>query len=146
MAEGAIIAGAGLQAYGQYEASRQQAEASRAEATMRRQQSKEILERLQLQEQSLEQTARTAIASQEGAFARGGVALGEGVTLVAMEDTNAKINMEIENARRDAFFRSKQLEQSAKFEEKAAGQFETAGMISAGATLLGAAGRTQSKR
>jgi hypothetical protein len=60
-----------------------------------------------------------------------------------MEDTNAKINMEIENARRDAYFHSKQLNQSAAFEEKAAGQFMTAGTIAAGATLLGAAGRTQ---
>jgi hypothetical protein len=139
MAEGAIIAGAGLQAYGQYESARQQAEAARMEARMKRQQSKEILERLVLQEQSLEQTARATIAAQEGAFAKGGVALGEGMTLIAMEDTNAKINQEIDNLRRDAKFRSTQLLQGAKFEEEAAGQIMQAGTISAGATLLGAA-------
>lgn len=141
--EGAIVAGAGLQAYGQYESARQQAEASRVEARMRRAQAAEILERAKMAELSLEQTGREVVASQASAFAKGGVALGTGMTLVAMEDTNMKIQMEIENSNRDAFFRANQLIQGAAFEEKAAGQFMKAGAIQAGATLLGAAARTQ---
>jgi hypothetical protein len=141
--EGAIIAGAGLQAYGQYEAARQQAEASKQEAKMRRAQAKEIMERAALNEKNLEQTGREVVASQMSAFAKGGVALGSGMTLVAMEDTNLKIQMEIENSNRDAFFRADQLRKGASFEQRAAGQFMTAGGIMAGATLLGAAARSQ---
>lgn len=145
VAAAAAIAGAGLQAYGQYKSAQDQAWAARQQAKLKRAQANEIRERLALETKQIARKGENVKANQALAFAKGGVALGAGAPLIAMEDTNSKIADEIEFTRRDALFRATQIEQGAKYEEKAAGQYQTAGNIGAAGTLLGAAGRLYNK-
>ncbi len=130
------VVGAGVSAYGQYQAGQDQAWAAKQQAKIKRQQAGEIRERLALQTAQLEQEGRSTTAAQTSAFAKGGVQLGTGVTLIAMEDTNAKIAQEIEFTQRDAMFRIGQMESGARYDEIAGQQYKKAATISAGGTLL----------
>jgi hypothetical protein len=136
----AIFAGAGLKAYGQYQSAQSQAWAARQNAKMKETQAREMLERMGIQEDRMKQQGEEFKSKQAGDFARGGVQLGTGATLVTMEDTNFKIAQGIDDMRRDTVFRVNQLQQGASFEYKQAGETADAGAILAGGSLLEGAG------
>lgn len=136
-AEVAVMAvGAGISAYAQYEQGRQRAWAARQDAKLRRIQAKEMRERMYLEELNLKQQGEEFKASQTAAYAAGGVELGTGATLIALEDTNAKIAKKITDMKRDTLFRANQVEQGANISMTQAGQYEQAGTLGAAGTLL----------
>jgi len=138
-AEVAVLAiGAGVSAYAQYEQGRQQARAARQEAAFKRAQAREMRERMRLEEINLKQQGEEFKAQQTAAYAAGGVELGTGATLIALEDTNSKIAKQITDMKRDTLFRANQLEKGAAFTASQAGQYEQAGTLSAAGTLLSA--------
>jgi 4-diphosphocytidyl-2C-methyl-D-erythritol kinase len=134
------IVGAGMQAYSQYQSSQQQAENARIQAKMQRQQAKQLLELHELQKIDLKEQGEVFKSQQMAAFAAGGVAVGTGSTLSAMEDTNRKIIKEIEYNRRETMFKVGQIKMGADLDMAQANDMETAGKIQVGSTLLTSAG------
>jgi hypothetical protein len=138
-AEVAVLAvGAGLSAYSQYEQGRQQAEAAKQDAKMKRAQAREMRERMYLEEINLKQQGEEFKAQQTAAFAAGGVELGTGATLIALEDTNSKIAKQITDMKRDTLFRVNQLEKGASISMQQSSQYAQAGTLSAAGSLLSA--------
>lgn len=136
-AEVAVLAvGAGVSAYAEYEQGRQQAAAAREEAKLKRAQAREMRERMVVEEANIKQQGEEFKAQQTAAFAAGGVELGTGATLIALEDTNSKIAKKITEMKRDTLFRANQLERGASFAQTQATQYEQAGMLSAAGSLL----------
>ena len=136
-AEVAVLAvGTGIQAYSQYQQGRQQAEAAKQQAKFKRAQAREMLERMAIEEKNLNEQGAEFKAKQTSAYAAGGVAIGTGATLLALEDTNAKIYQKIYEMKRDTQFRSAQLMKGADVSMQEAEQMKTAGKMGAVGTLL----------
>lgn len=137
----AIMAlGAGMQAYGQYKSSQDAAWAARQNAKLKRAQAQELLEKMKIQEQRIHAQGEEFKAKQLNEFASGGVQLGAGATLVALEDTNMKISQQASDMKRDSIFKANQIMMGADIEEVQADNTETAGKVAAFGTLLGGAG------
>lgn len=136
----AIMAlGAGMQAYGQYQSSQNAAWAARQNAKLKRAQAKELLEKMKIQEERINTQGEDFKAKQINDFAAGGVQLGTGATLVALEDTNMKINQQVDDMKRDSIFKANQIMMGAKYEDMQANDTATAGKVAAFGTLLGGA-------
>jgi hypothetical protein len=136
VAAGAAVIGTGLQAYGQYQAAQAQARAAKQNAKLKASQAKEMIERMRIEELNIAAQGEEFKAAQTATFAKSGVELGTGATLIAMEDTNFKIGKQIETMKRDTMFRANQLIKGAGFEMAQARDSATAGAITAGGTLL----------
>lgn len=136
VAAAAAVVGTGIQAYGQYQSAQAQARAARQNAKLKRSQANEMVERLRIEELNLQEQGEEVKAAQTTGYAKGGVQLGTGVTLLALEDTNYKISKKIETMKRDTMFRANQLIQGAGFEMDQARDTSLAGAITAGGTLL----------
>ena len=136
-AETAVLAaGTGIQAYSKYQEGRIRAEASKQEAKIKRAQAAEMLERLAIEEVNLAKQGEEFKGKQLGAYAAGGVALGTGATLIALEDTTAKIAQKISETRRDTIFRANQLMRGADIALTEGEQFKTVGSLGAAGSLL----------
>lgn len=136
-AETAVLAvGAGVSAYANYAKGQQQAEAARQDAKLKRAQAKEMLDRMYLEEINLKQQGEEFKAKQTASYAAGGVELGTGATLLALEDTNSKIAKQITDMKRDTVFRANQLEKGASISMRESGQYAQAGMLGAAGSLL----------
>ncbi len=131
-----LAAGTGISAYSQYQQGRIRAEAAKQDAKNKRAQASEMLERLAIEEVNLKEQGEEFKGKQLGAYAAGGVALGTGATLIALEDTNAKINEKITEVRRDTIFRANQLMRGADLAMSESAQFKEAGTIGAAGSLL----------
>lgn len=128
--------GVGMQAYSMYEQGRQRSEAAKQDAKFKRAQATEMLERLAIEEVNLKQQGEEFKAKQTTGFAGSGVALGAGATLLALEDTQAKITQKIQDVRRDTTFRANQLMQGYSAEMSASSSYQQAGSIGAAGSLL----------
>jgi hypothetical protein len=138
-AEVAVLAiGAGVSAYANYEQGRQQARAAKQDAKLKRAQAQEMRERMAIEEVNIKEQGEEFKAQQTAAFAAGGVALGTGATLLALEDTNSKIAKRITDMKRDTLFRANQLEKGASISMSQAGQYQQAGYLGAAGSLLSA--------
>jgi hypothetical protein len=136
-AEVAVMAvGAGVSAYANYEQGRQRAWAARQDAKLKRAQAQEMRERMAIEEVNIQEQGEGFKAQQTAAYAAGGVELGTGATLLALEDTNAKIAKRITDMKRDTLFRANQLEKGASISMTQAGQYEQAGALAAAGSLL----------
>lgn len=142
MAVGAAVAvvGMGMQAYSQYKEGQAQAAAANLSAKMKRAQSKEMLEKMRIQEGRLEKQGEEFKGQQLTDYASRGVALGTGATLVALEDTNMKIATSIEDMKRDSLFKINQINQGVDITLQEGRDAATAGAIRSGSTLLQGAG------
>lgn len=137
----AVIAlGAGMQAYGQYKSSQDAAWAARQNAKLKKAQAAELLAKMKIQEERIKTQGEDFKAKQINEFASGGVQLGAGATLVALEDTNMKISQQVDDMKRDSLFKANQIMMGASFEEKQADDTESAGKLAAFGSLLGGAG------
>lgn len=136
VAAGAALVGTGVQAYGQYQSAQAQARAARAQAKLKRAQADEMLERMRIEELNMQQQGEEFKAAQTASFAKGGVELGTGATLIAMEDTNFKIGKQITAMKRDTIFKANQLRQGASYDIALGRDTATAGAITAAGTLL----------
>lgn len=132
----AIFAGAGLKAYGQYQAGQAQARAAKLQAKMKQAQASEMLDRMVIQEDRMNKQGQAYKADQLNDYSSHGVEIGTGSTLLALEDTNMKISQGIDDMRRDTIFRANQIIQGASYESQQGRDATTAGAISAGGSLL----------
>lgn len=135
-----IALGAGVQAYGQYQSAQNAAWAARQNAKMKRAQATELLEKMKIQEERIHNQGEDFKSKQINEFAAGGVQLGIGATLVALEDTNMKINQQVDDMKRDSMFKANQIMLGAKYEDKQASDTATAGQVAAFGSLLSGAG------
>ena len=131
-----MAAGVGIQAYSQYQQGQARASAARQEAKFKRAQAKEMLDRMAIEEVNLKQQGEAFKAEQTAGYAAGGVALGTGATLLAVEDTNAKMSKKITDMKRDTTFRANQLMMGANVSQQEASAFAQAGALGAAGTLL----------
>lgn len=146
-AEVAVLAvGAGVSAYSQYQQGKQQAEAAKQQAKFKRAQAKEMLDRMVIEEKNIAMQGEEFKASQMGAYASGGVALGTGATLLALEDTNAKIFQKINEMKRDTTFRAGQLMKGADVSMQESSQYSQAGTLGAVGTLLSGGAKAYSAK
>lgn len=136
----AFVVGVGLQAYSAWSGGQAQAKAAKQQARLKEAQANEMLSRMAVQETRLKSQGDAFAAQQMTSFAKGGVAVGSGATLVAMEDTHYKIATEISDMKRDTIFRANQIRLGASFDLEQGQQASRAGAILAGATLLEGAG------
>lgn len=136
VAAGAAVVGAGLQAYGMYASAQAQARAGRENAKLKKAQATEMLEKMRIEELNIHEQGEEFKANQTATYAKSGVELGTGATLIAMEDTNFKIGKQIQTMKRDTIFRANQLIAGAGYDMAQARDTATAGAISAGGTLL----------
>jgi hypothetical protein len=139
---GMIALGAGMQAYGTYMASKSAAEAARQQAKLKKAQIDELLSKMSIQENRIDLQGEAFKAKQITDYAAGGVQLGTGATLIALEDTNMKINQQTEDMKRDTMFKVNQLKLGAKLDLQQASDTSRAGMISSIATLATGAAET----
>ncbi len=142
MAVGAAVAviGIGMQAYGQYKEGQAQAAAARQSADMKKAQSREMLEKMKIQSERMNTQGEEFKGQQLTDYASRGVALGTGATLVALEDTNMKISMGIEDMKRDSLFKINQINQGVAITLSEGRDAANAGAIRSGSTLLQGAG------
>lgn len=135
--ETAVMAvGVGVSAYSQYQQGKQQAEAAKQQAKFKRAQAREMLDRMVIEEKNIAMQGEEFKASQMGAYAAGGIELGTGATLLALEDTNAKIFQKISEMKRDTTFRAGQLMKGADVAMQESSQYSQAGTLGAVGTLL----------
>lgn len=132
----AMFAGAGLQAYGQYQSGQASAAAASVQARIKNIEANEMVQRLHIQQGRLLNEGEGFKSQQNLGYAHGGVQLGSGATLVAMEDTNMKITQQLDDLKRDTIFKANQLRMGAGFEETQGSNYATAGAINAGGSLL----------
>ena len=130
------LVGGGLQAYSQYNQSRQQSENAKQQAKMQYRQIRQLEELGALQQKSIRESGEVFKSEQMAGFAKGGVALGTGSTLSALEDTNSKIQEEMEYNKRENVFKINQIKMGADMDMQQADDFRRAGSIAAGSTLL----------
>lgn len=136
-----VIAGAGmaLSAYGQIEGGEQRAAAARDEAANKRLQAEETLRRAQVKSEFMQKQGDQLLGSQASAYGHAGVEL-SGSALLTMEDTASSIRQEIEESQKEAAFRARQLQAGANFDDNNASDYQNAGYIGAGGTILTGAG------
>lgn len=139
------LVGAGVQAYGQYQSARSSAEAAKQNAKLQKAQAQQMLEKMKIEESRMQSQGAEFAAKQINSYGAGGVQIGTGASLLAMEDTNMKINQGINDMRRDTLFRVNQINVSSKFGLQQANEAKTAGAISAGSSLLEGAGTYYNK-
>jgi hypothetical protein len=135
-----LVAGVGIQAYSQYQEGQARAKAARQQAKLNKAQAREMLDRMVIEEKNILQQGEEFKASQTAAYAAGGVELGTGATLLALEDTNSKIAKKIVDMKRDVNFRASQIQKGASYDMSLASSYETAGTLGAAGTLLAGAG------
>lgn len=102
MAEAAAVAGVaglGLQLFGMNEEAKARKSANRKNAAIRRAQIKDLEERFDINSLAIRREGQKVINMQTGSFAKGGVKLGTGSTLIAMESTRQAVNEQIKNER-----------------------------------------------
>jgi hypothetical protein len=131
-----LMAGAGLQAFGQYQAGQAQARAAKQQAKLKKAQAKEMLERMYIEETRLHEKGEAFKADQTTQYAASGVALGTGATLVAMEDTNMKITQSVQDMRRDTLYKVEQIKLGASYDLQQGRNASTSGSILAAGSIL----------
>lgn len=133
-------AGGVLSAYGKLKASKLEADALVAEADAKREQAKELLLRAK------ENAAATALegtviqGEQQVAFAKSGVALGEGTPLSVLEETFTQVTNQIARDLDDANYKAMTLQNSASVDEATAKKVKKAGKIQAATSIFQTAG------
>jgi hypothetical protein len=131
-----LVAGAGIQAYGAWAGGQAAAKAARQQAKIKKAQIEELIERMKIQEGRFKEQADSFQAQQIVEFAASGAQIGTGATLVALEDTNMKINQQIDDMKRDTLFKVNQLKMGASVDMQEGNNAATAGAISGFGNLL----------
>jgi hypothetical protein len=131
-----ILAGAGMQAFGQFQSGQASAKAARQQAKLKQAQAQEMLNRMAIQEGRIRDQGEAFKGQQLTEFGSSGIQLGTGSTLIAMEDANLKINQQVEDMKRDTIFRANQLMIGADYEIQQGRDSISAGAVMAGGSLL----------
>ena len=147
MAEGAIAATA-VSTIVQFQSAAEQAKAQvkalEAEAETKRLESLELLERFNINAESLKKDVRVHEGEQVALLAKSGVAVGSGSSLSIMVDNAKKLQRELDNREREAQFKVDQLNRGADIDIELAGDVRKAGRLRRIGIILGGVGNTAS--
>ena len=139
----ATLIGTGLKIIGQRKASDAEEAAARKEAELKRQQAFNILERFEMNEKAARRKGESFKQSQIGAFASSGAAVGEGSSLLALEQTNRTLQRAIDLEKFEAEAQANALLTGADFQDvfaegiKSSKDFESLGLFFSGAARAG---------
>lgn len=139
MAEAAAatgIVGLGLQLFGVSEETKARKKASRANAAIRREQIKDLRERFEINTKAIRKEGKKVTDMQVGAFAKGGVDVSFGSSLIAMEETMKSVNENIKNERFELRRRITNLGTEAAMYDAQSASISRAGQIGFMATAL----------
>ena len=100
MAVGAFVAatviGTTITLIGNRKAAEAQDRAARGEANLKAQQAEDLFQRFEINRRSIIREGQQVAGAQKAGFAKGGVSVGEGSTLLALEDTNRAVSEAID--------------------------------------------------
>ena len=130
------IVGAGVQMYGQRKAAKAQEEAAAAQAAAKRLQAQDMLERFAINTSILERQCEMFKQNQLAAFASGGVDIGTGTPLVAMEQTNSAIQQQIAVDKMEVDSKVSALRAGADVDERLGGDIRKASQFQQVGTFL----------
>ena len=122
----AVVASTVVQIDASRKAAKARARALRARADGKRQQAEELLKRNEFNIEQQEMAAEEFKGSQIVGFAKAGVALGTGVTLAALEDTQTRLDRAIQISREEAEFKANQLLAGADIDTRLASDVRSA--------------------
>jgi len=148
MATGAAIgitaAATGFQIIEAKKASKAQERAANLKAAHKRVQAAELMKRSEFNIGQLKKDAKDFQSQQQLAFAKGGIALGTGASLEAMQDTTDRLFDEIDIQRREAKFKFDQLMAGADIDTQLGGDIASAGRTQRVGIFLQGASRVAS--
>lgn len=112
---------------GAKKAAKAQERAANLKAAHKRVQAAELMKRSEFNIEQLRKDAKDFQSSQQLAFAKGGIALGTGASLEAMQDTTDRLFDEIDIQRREAKFKFDQLMAGADIDTQLGGDIRSVG-------------------
>ena len=122
----AAVAGVGINILGQNAQAKAQERAALAQAEAKRLQAFEVLRRSEFNIDELEAEAKRFRGQQTAAFAKSGVDVGSGASLVQLEQLNRDLVEQVAVQREEADFKAKQLFAGADIDTKLSGDIRTA--------------------
>ncbi len=134
------VAGTAISVIGQRKAAKAQARAARENAQQKRLQALELLDRFEINSQSLLVEAELTKGKQKVSFAGKGIDISAGSALSTIEETNAVVAKQIMLDRREAEFKAAQLRRGADIDVTLAGDIRRAQRLRTVGTFLSGAG------
>jgi len=138
---GIVVAGTAAQMIAARKAAKAEERALRAKADAKRIQATELLKRSEFNIKELELEAEEFKAAQTTSFAKAGVALGTGVSLSALEDTQARLTKAVNQSRKEAQFKAGQLRAGADIDSRLASDSRSVSRRERAGIFLGGAGK-----
>lgn len=140
VAVGALIVGTALNVYGQQKAAEAQAGAARADAANKAALAQEVMDRANVNAETMMREGRNMAGNQASQYAAGNVDVGSGTPLLAMENTLAETRRKINNMETEARFRAQQYLISGAAEKDLADQTMQAGYFRMAGSLISTGG------
>lgn len=135
----AAVAGTALTIAGQRKAAKNEARAARENASQKRLQALELLDRFEINSQSLLLEGELVKGKQRVSFAGKGIEVGAGSALSTIEETNSIVARQLLLDRKEAEFKAGQLRKGADIDVRLAGDIKSARKLqNIGAFLSGA--------
>ena len=140
------IVGTAVSMYSSKKESRAKQEAAEANAEAKRIQADELMDRFFINKDLLTLEAQSFQGSQIAAFAKGGVELGTGTALVALENTNRKLQRRNEIDRQEAEFKASQLRMGADIDTRLGSDIRSAEKFNQTSIFLNGVSNTSKAR
>lgn len=136
---GAQMLGSGIQAYGQFEASRQNAKALDYNASMMQIQAADAMQRATVDVADLRKQTDELQSAQTASYAAQGVDVSKGAPVALAEDTDARANEDARRIWRNATYQAWGLQMDASKTREEAARTKKGGRYAAMSTLFGGA-------
>ena len=136
---GAQVLGSGMQAYGQWEASKQNAKALDYNASMMQIQAADAMQRAAVDVADLRKQTDELQSAQTASYAAQGVDVSKGVPVALAEDTDARANEDARRIWRNATYQAWGLQMDASKTRQDAARTKKGGRYAAASTLFGGA-------
>lgn len=140
-AAAAVVVGTAISIKAKKKEAEAQARAARKNAQAKREQALELLDRLEVNNQSLLLEGELLKGKQETDFASRGIDVGVGSALSTIEETNSLVSRQLLIDRREADFKVKQLRSGADADVRLAGDVKSAARLAQTGMLLSGAGK-----
>jgi hypothetical protein len=135
------VAGAGLAAYGQYEAGQAQKATANYNAKLAENEAKATEQKAHVESQQMQRQKERLTASQRAGFAKGGATITSGTPLLLMAEQAGDAELDILNLQRNRAMEVTALKSEATLQKFQGKQAARAANIQAGATVIGGAGK-----
>jgi len=130
------VVGLAMSAIGSMQAASSQSAAAQANANVLRMQADQATAAAEVDVQKLERQKRQALSTQKALYAKSGVLISEGSPVEVMSDTATQYQLDINQTRYNAAVEAGKYKYQAGAQDVLAKDYQTAGYINAGSTLL----------